>query len=321
MEKDGGKKLYIGIGINQFDGRALLVREDQKIMMEIHKPVGAAGVNETLKSLLDLIDEMLAKTAKRKDDIAGIGVAVGGIVDSCKGVVYWPQKKDGACVYTAMPLRNYLEKRFGFSVAIYNDASACAWAEHATVFPKSRNLIYLFSGLGCGIIAEGKLYSGRDGKAGELFVSPAKVMSSTLGDFSFLKPWPADLNMVARAKQMISLGANSSLLNRVSSTGELKIKDIFDEFKKKDKVARQIVKEAALALGVKAAFLVNLFNPEVLVLGGGLEDAGEAFLEECGAAVREFAFSEMSGGLKITLSSLGRRGAALGAALLTGPVS
>jgi glucokinase len=317
MEKE---KYYIGAGLNLFDGRALLVRRDGKIMMEVKNCAGAANVNDTIKILLELIGEIAAKTSKHKEAVAGIGVALGGIVNSPKGVVYWPQKKADSCVYAAMPLGGYLEKKFGFPVTICNDASACAWAEHTCVFPKSKNLIYLFSGLGAGIVADGRLYAGKTGKAGELFITPQKAMSSTLGDFSFLKPWPADLNMVSRAKQMISLGEDSGLLNKITSTGELKTKDIFDELKKKDKVARKVVREAAFALGVKAAFLVNLLNPETLVLGGGLEDAPEAFFEDFCAAVKGFSFSETVSDAKIAVSSLGPRAAAMGAALLAGLV-
>ena len=174
----------------------------------------------------------------------------------------------------------------------------------------------MFSGVGCGIIADGKLYTGKDGGAGELFLNFAKVMSSRLGDFSFLKQWSADLDIVKRAKELISLGRDSSLVKKISPTGELSLKNIFEEAKKRDKVAKEVVKEAAFSLGVKIAFLVNLLNPDVVIIGGGLENAGEFLLEESINSIKRFAFNEMKKNCKISLSGLGADATAHGAAML-----
>jgi glucokinase len=140
-------------------------------------------------------------------------------------------------------------------------------------------------------------------------------MSSGLGDFSFFRQWPADLGMVKRAKEIISLGKTSSLIKKINPTGELSLKDIFEE-SKKDKVARETVREAAFSLGVKISFLINLLNPEVVIIGGGLQDAGENFLEECIDTVKLFAFSEMRKGCKMVLSQLGEKATSLGAGLM-----
>src|SRR3989338_5016060 len=130
-------------------------------------------------------------------------------------------------------------------------------------------------------------------------------MSSYLGDFSFLSHWPADLDIVKRAKRLISLGKDTRLVKSISPSGELPLAALFQEAKKKDKIARELLKEAAFALGAKAAFLINLLNPEALVIGGGLEEAGEFFLEECLDSVKKFSFSEMRKNCKIALSGLG----------------
>ena len=219
-------KYSLGIGLNLFDARALLLRDDNKVIAEVKKDRVNVNANETLKVLLELFEEILSKAKKYKDAIGGVGLALGGIVNSRKGIVYWPQKQDS---YICLPLREYLEKKFGLPVLIENDASACAWAEHELNFPQANNLIYMFSGVGCGIIADGKLYKGRDGGAGELFLNFQRGMSSRLGDFSFLKQWSADLDIVKRSKELISLGRDSSLVKKISSSGELALKSIFEE--------------------------------------------------------------------------------------------
>jgi glucokinase len=310
MEKN---RYALGIGLNLFDARAIFLKEDGKILAEVKKDRTNISANETLKVLIELFEEILSATKKYKHSIEGVGIALGGIVNNKKGVVYWPQVPDS---YIAVPLRDYLEKKFDFPVLIENDATACAWAEYMMNFPKCKNLIYLFSGVGCGMIIDGKLYKGSDGGAGELFLNSHKTMSSPLGDFSFFKHWPADLGMVKAAERLISLGNETGLVKKISPTGELSLEDIFNEARKKDRVAKDTMKEAAFSLGVKIAFLVNLLNPDTVIIGGGLEKAGEFFLEECTRVVKRFAFNEMSQNCKFFLSQLGADATSLGAATL-----
>ncbi|MDD4182291.1 MAG: ROK family protein [Candidatus Omnitrophica bacterium] len=310
------KKYSIGIGLNLFDARAILLGPDKKIILEIEKPRKNVTANETIKVLLELFEEIISKAKNyKKEDIEGVGLALGGIVNTKKGMVYWPQKQYTSYAYISLPLKEYLEKKFNFPVTIENDANSCVLAEHILNFSECKDVIYMFSGVGCGIIADGKLYRGKDGGAGELFLNSTKCMESELGDFSFFRQWPIDLGIVKKAKEIISLGKDTSLIKRITPTGELHLKDIFEEAKRKDKVAREVLKEAAFSLGVKIAFLMNLLNPEAVIIGGGLEEAGEFFLDECIDATKEFSFSEMRKGCRIVFSQLGKSATSMGAAL------
>jgi len=306
------KQYAIGIGLNLLDARAILLRNDGKIVAEVKKDRNIVSANETIKTLLELLEAILAKSKKYSTGIQGIGCALGGIVNSKTGIVYWPQQGS----YIALPLGEQLEKKYGFPVSIINDASACAWAEYASNYAKYKHLLYMFSGVGCGIIADGKLYTGRDGGAGELFLRSQPVMASRLGDFSIFKPWPVDLDMVKRAKELLSLGKETLLVKKISPTGELSLKSIFEAAKKKDRFAREVIREAAFALGVKIAMLINLFNPDGVIIGGGLEAGGDIFLEECVATIKKYAFNEMRKNCKISLSGLGADATSLGAAML-----
>lgn len=311
------KKNYaIGIGLNLFDARAVLLKEGNKVIAEVKKNRTNINANETLKVLLDLFEGITEKAKKYRSGIRGVGLALGGIIDSTKGIVYWPQVPDS---YIALPLRKYLENKFGFPVLIENDASACAWAEYTAKFSKYKNyknVLYMFSGVGCGIILNGNLYRGGNGGAGELFLNSQPVMNSQLGDFSFFRQWPADLGILKRAKELISLGKKTSLIKKISSTGELPLARVFEEAKKKDKVAREAIKEAAFSLGAKISFLINLLNPNVVIIGGGLERGGDFFLEECTNSIKRFAFNEMRKKCKVFLSQLGTDATSCGAAML-----
>ncbi len=311
-----GLKYALGIGINLFGARAIVLREDGKVAAEIERAEGPATANDTIKVLHELLEEILTKTASHKDDIKKAGIAIGGIVNQKKEVVFWPEGQ-GAYAHVTFPLKEHLEKKFGVPVFLENDANACAWAEYLLNFSRCKNILYLFSGVGCGIIVDGKLYRGKSGTAGELFLSgDNRTMTSRLGDFSFLRQWPADLFMVRRAKELISLGKESSLIKKITSAGALTLKDVLREAVKKDKLAREVVKEGAFALGAKAAFLINLLDPEAVVIGGELEEGGDVFLEECTAAIKTFSLSETRAGCRLVMSPLGKRAVALGAAYL-----
>ncbi len=307
----------IGIGINLFDAQAILLREDGKVIVRVEKKRKSNNVNETIKVLLSLFTDILKQSGKYKDGIVGAGLALGGTIDKKKGLVYWPQEQNNSHIlYVAAPFKKYLEDKFKLPIFIENDANACAWAEYKLNYSDYNNLIYMFSGVGCGLILNGNLYRGRDGGAGELFVTPRKVMSCSLGNFGFLSQWPRDLGIIKRAKELISQGKAVPLVKRINSVGELSLEDIFKELRNRDKLSRELLKEPAFSLGVKISSLVNLLNPEVVIIGGGLEEGGEFFLDEAAKAVKKYSFSVLRKSLKIKFSSLGRNAVSLGAAHL-----
>lgn len=309
-------KYAIGIGVNLFDARAILLRQDGKIIFQIEEKRKSTTANETIDIFLSLFDSILAKSRQFKKRIIGAGLALGGVVNKRKGVVHWPQKQDSSCVYVTIPFKKFLEEKFNLPIYMENDATASAWVEYILNYKNYKNLIYMFSGVGCGFILNGQLYTGKDGGAGEIFLTSHKFMSSPQGDFSFFSQWPRDLGVVKRIKELISLGKPTSLIKKIDSTGRLALEDIFERAKAKDELSQEVLKEAAFCLGVKISFLINLLNPEVIVIGGGFEEAGEFFLEEILKTTKKFTFSALRKNTKIYFSRLGRIAPSLGGAYL-----
>jgi glucokinase len=309
-------KYVIGVALNLLDARALLLRDDHKVIFQIDRKRKSIKANETISILLSLLEEVIHKSRQYKQDLLGIGLALGGVVDKKKGIVYWPEKYNAPAFYIAVPFKKYLEEKFNLPIYMENDASAAAWAEYLVNFKHYKNLIYMFSGVGCGLVLNGELYTGKDGGAGELFLNRQRVMSSPMGEFSFLSQWPHDLGVVRRAKQLISFGKHTALIKKIDSVGRLSLDDVFWGVKSKDRLAKEILKEAAFCLGVKLSLLINLFNPEVIVIGGGLEESGDFFLEEVHKVTKEFSFSALHKNLKIHLSSLGKQAPLLGASFI-----
>ena len=119
-------KYFIGVGLNLFETRAVLLKEDGKVVFEIEKKRSNINANETITVLLELLETVFSKAKKYKDDIKRIGLALGGIVNSRKGVVYWPQEEEGAYAYVSLPLKDYLEKSEDPHIVVFEDFNLLA---------------------------------------------------------------------------------------------------------------------------------------------------------------------------------------------------
>jgi len=157
----------------------------------------------------------------------------------------------------------------------------------------------------------GEVYRGARGFAGEVSVYNYREQDDfncELGNSCFLKRWDVDLGIVEDYRNKIK--------DKNKAPEELDLKKVFSYFRSGDEIARQVVSLAARRLGIKISYLVNLLNPEVVVLGGGLEDAGDDFLNQVSSTVKDWAFRETAEDLKIVYSQLRENAVALGAASL-----
>ncbi len=301
----------IGIGINLFDSMGVIIDLDGRIIYKCKRKGTTRMPNDIVETVVSLIEELLNVSDDIKKKIKGIGIGLGGIVDANKGIIRWPQKDDGDLCYSyiSMPMKSFLEEKFKLPVFIGNDANLACFAEYwLSLNSESKNVLYMFSGVGCGIMIDGELYSGQDGCAGELFINLyPKEGISYLGNYSFFGQWPHDLNLIKRTQDALS---KQNKKDNVES-----LEDVF--FKAKNNLQiKKITQDAAAGLGIKVSLLVNLLNPQVVIIGGGLEKGGFSFVEDVYQSVKKHAFEEMTNNLKVVPSSLGERAVALGAANL-----
>jgi len=301
---------------------------DGKILTHIKRDRPNAPVKEIVNCTIDIIREILEKSNELKDRIKGIGIGIAGIVNKNTGTIRWPERiSDKGCIYSSiyLPLKDIIEKEFNIPCVIENDATVACFAEEwLAMEPQIENLIYMFSGVGCGIMINREIYRGATGAAGELSISNLKednLFNCQLGNPCFLKPWEADLGMVSEAKRIIREPSKKYTGSKILEFAEGKIeninlKHIFQAVAESDTVALGIIKTVGRRLGVKIAFLVNLLNPEVVILGGGIEQAGSLFFDTIKEVVSSWAFKETAGVVKIIPSRLGEDSVALGAASL-----
>jgi predicted NBD/HSP70 family sugar kinase len=315
----------IGVGLNILSSIAVLVDVKGKMISRVKKDRPQNNASDIVDSILGLIKELLAQCPDYKGKIKGIGVAVAGIVDNNRDTVRWPEIKEDNSTYSlvTLPLKDMIEKEFNLPVSIDNDATmACFGEQWLSRETELKDIIYLLSGVGCGIMVNGEIYRGTSGCAGELSIYNPKEQQNDGQNFScipgnpcLLKRWDIDIGILNAAKKLMPSNKSSKLWEMCSgSIANLTLKTIFEAVRKEDALALDIIRDAAKRLGIKIAFLVNFLNPQAVIIGGGLEEAGMPFIDEIRRTVSEWAFEEASSAVKIIPSRLGEDAVALGAA-------
>lgn len=315
----------IGVGLNLMSMVGLLVDLKGNIINKTQISRPKPSMKEVAECMLEIIREIFRRSKDYTANIKGIGVGIAGLINKRDGSIRWPQKIDSHYAYTSvdLPLRDLITREFSLPVVIENDATSACFGEHWLDLERGfKNVIYMFSGVGCGIMINGSIYTGTSGYAGEVAIHNYKeedLFACEAGRDCFLKRWEMDIGIIDDAKKLLSedpAAAQNFFKLTSSNLKNVDLKSIFIAGRTKDPVASEALAKAAKRLGIKIAYLVNLLNPEVVVIGGGLEEAGEEFLNKVNQTVREWAFREATQDLKIGYSQLKENAVAQGAASL-----
>ncbi len=314
----------IGVGLNLMNMVGLLVDLKGNIITKTQVTRPQASVKEVSECLLEIVREILRRSKGYAEGIKGIGVGIAGLINK-DGSIHWPQKMDHYYTYASvdLPLKGLMEKEFNLPALIENDATSACFGEHwLDLAGGYKNVLYMFSGVGCGIMLNGEIYRGSQGYAGEISVYNYKeqdLFSCATGNPCFLKRWEMDLGIVDDLKLLLAEKkdrAEDFFQVTQTRTENIDLKTVFIASRAKNETAAIVLESAAKRLGIKIAFLVNLLNPQVVVIGGGLEEAGDGFLNKVRSTVMDWAFREATAEIKIIYSQLRENAVAMGAASL-----
>ena len=305
----------VGVGLNMLNMVGVLVDLEINVISEIKRERLPENSEAVVNQMADLAVEMIEKSEIDKTKIVGAGVGIPGIIDERGRTIRWPQSLGEKDISVCLSIKDTFEKRLNVPTFVENDANAAVLGEKWLGLDRDvKHLVYMFSGVGIGIIVNGEIYRGATGAAGELGISSLKASrEEILGMAKDLGRWEMDLGMTARARELVSKG-NASVLKDLAGGDPKKIsfKDIVKAIKEKDALALKVVEEGGSALGRKIAFLVNLLNPEIVVIGGGIEDCGAPLLDAIKTTVKEWSVEEASSHVKIIPSAFGENAVALG---------
>jgi predicted NBD/HSP70 family sugar kinase len=315
----------IGVGLNLMNMVGLLVDFKGNIITKTQIARPRPSVKEITECVLEIIREILRRSKDYTSNIRGIGIGIAGLVNKKDGSIHWPQKMDHYYAYASVdvPFKTLIEKEFNLPTLIENDATAACFGEYWLNLDREfKNVLYMFSGVGCGIMVNGEIYSGTSGYAGEVSIYNYKeqdFFNCTPGNPCFLRRWELDLGIVESAKKLLAQDKeNAAEFFKLTSSNinNVDLKSVFIANRAKNLIASSALSEAAHRLGIKVAYLVNLFNPQIVIIGGGLEEAGDEFLNKVIQTTKDWAFRQVTEDLKIIYSRLRENAVAQGAASL-----
>ena len=260
----GGTKCATILGETDASGQVNIV---EKIVFPTKK-----GPEASLTAIYSSTEELLHKNGLQPSQIAGIGISCGGPLDSRNGIILSPPNLPG---WDNVPIVEMTEKRLGIKAFVQNDANACAMAEWKYGAGKGYDNVVFFTfgtGMGAGLILDGRLYSGTCDLAGEV----GHLRLSGHGPVGFGKEgsfegWCRGGGIAqvgqTRARQRIQMGAKTAYCSSLDELPAVTAKSIAEAAYAGDETAREVYRMVARYLGRGLALIIDVLNPEVIILG------------------------------------------------------
>lgn len=316
---DYGAGYVLGIDAGANHLLALVTDLDAQVLAEAERPFAAAdGPEAGLTAMVSIGLEVLAESRVNPSQLVGIGVGVPGPVDHSHGTPMSPPIMPG---WSGVPVRNHLQTRL-FDVPVYleNDANLGALGErHYGAGCGLDNLAYIkvATGVGCGIIIDGRIYHGQAGAAGEIghVTIDEDGPPCKCGSFGCLEAMAGGMAIARRALTAVQTGRQTSL-SKLNPNGDLTAADVSRAASEGDKLSRQLLSDAGRFLGIAVADLINLLNPGRVIIGGGVSRAGELVLQSLRETAQQRSMRAAIGGTDIVQATLGRRSTTFGAVAL-----
>ena len=281
----GGTNLVVGSVAE--DGSALHALDSEPTHAE-------AGQSDVLDRLITLAQRTIERTRQevRGADIIGVGVGAPGPLDTKRGIVLLTPNLG----WVNLPLRQIIHERLGLPAALDNDANCAVlgeWWMGAARGTRNAIGITIGTGIGGGIIVDGKLYHGASDCAGEIghTTIDTEGRRCKCGNYGCLEAYASGPNIAMRAVEELKAGAVSRLADYVG--GDLRqvtAQTVYQAAHDGDQLALEVVNDTAKFLGAGIANLVNVFNPEVVVVCGGVTLAGDRLFDPLRREVARRAF-------------------------------
>jgi len=270
---------------------------------------------ETISSL---IKELVASTTDSPGKITGIGIGITGILDQSRDKILFSPSYPH---YKGLPLRTILQNSLNCHIALDNDLNAAAWGEKCFGNGKPFSNFYMITiGTACGgsFICQNEIYRGLSGTSllGHVTLIPEGGPLCICGNSGCVQSVVSGTGIARRAREMLQAGKFMKFLSSIKPS-EITSKDVFAAASVGDPVALEIVDEVGSAGGLVVANIIHLFNPEAVIIGGGVAQAGAILLDRVRENVKERLLVETEFKCQILQAGLGPESTALGAAMLT----
>ncbi len=297
---------------------AIFSADGQMQAKDVCPTMAEEGAEPVIERLCSAIGSLLEQNNIKASQLGGIGIACAGGIDTGRGVVVTPSPNMTG--WTDIPLADIIRERFGVDTYVVNDASAAALGEHRSGAGRGVNNLFLLTlgtGVGGGIIANGELYLGAVGAAAEIghMTVDDDGPRCGCGNTGCLEMLASGRAVERDAAGRIGRGEKSSLSGMVGGkTEKITAEMVGKAARDGDPLALDVLSHAGYYLGVGMVNVVNIFNPEMIVLGGSMAALGELFIGPGRKLVAERAFSISSRSVRIVTAQLGNEAGVYGAA-------
>lgn len=266
--------LILGLDVGGTKLAAGVAGADGTLRSRVERPT---GVEDGPDAVIARLEELGRGAIGEGGAVAAVGVGIGGPLDARRGIIQDPPNLVG---WHDVPLKERLQATFRLPVHVENDANAAALAEHR--FGAGRgvdNLVYvtISTGIGGGAVLDGRLYEGESGNAlevGHMSVS-YDGWPCACGRHGCPEAFASGTNIARRAREALAAGEPSSL----AQLAEVTAREVADAARAGDPLAVRIWDDTVAVLGATMTNLLNLFNPRLLILGGGVTRAGDLLFE------------------------------------------
>ena len=295
--------------VSVFNAKNQKVTEDQFLTLTI------SHGTTIIDPIVDFTEQVIKETNIPREKILGIGIEMPGMVDSATGI-------NKTYMVSDQPVADIFAQKFGLKVIIENDAKARAFAELRFGLAHSKKnvlAIQLDWGIGLGIIVNGKLYKGRDGFAGEFGHLPMvdNGLLCRCGKRGCLETVASGTAIARLAKEGIEFGHSTflaGLTDKDKTTNE--IKKVIQAATMGDQYSITMLANIGHWLGKGLAYLIQIFNPELIILGGPMAEANQYILPPIQQSIQAFCIPELGNEIQIKVSELGSQAGILGVAAL-----
>jgi len=286
------------------------------IVHRLVRPRGVESMDQVLLHGGELLRELISTSPVDAKKIRGAAIGIGGLLDERAGTIRDTSHRGIRTSYLA--LQDRWESEFKMPVFIGNDASLAGYGEYRLGLDRTvENMVYLYSDVGASLIIHGHVYWGSCGSAGEvgLYLPSGDDYLTWVKSPGFVLSNVWDLGLTSQARKLIQEGHTTTMTALVDGDPDTITMDtVIRAAQTGDQLARELVEHSVLQLGIRIASIINLLNPEVVVIGGGIEKAGSLLLEPVWRAVKRYAYEEPASLVDVLPAKLGENAVALGAA-------
>ncbi len=306
--------MYVGIDIGGTNIKAVLTNREGAVI-SFKKALTPATAQAIDECLLSLIMQMTNTKSAPQQGVQSIGIGAAGAIDGKRGtVITSPNIK----AWNNYPLARNMEKKTGIRVFLENDATVAVmgewWQGNGRRF-RNWIMITLGTGIGGGAVIENKLYTGQHGSSMEFGHTTIdyKGKKCKCGNYGCLEQYASATALVRTVKSLLKKYTDSALHERMSHES-LTSKMVYEEALNGDECASAAIREISFYLGIGVSNMVNIFNPEAVIIGGGLSRAHPLMLPIIRNIVEQRALPGLKDGVQYLVVKNQDRTAALGAA-------